>query len=229
MTIPEVIVSVVSTLVGSGALWQGIKWAKERKSRKLSNVFIRENNLYANYQDGEVKQLTFLNADKLPVLVRKRSKVVFFRAMKPADGQLDFNEFNIMSIDIKTLIEETITDQKPFPAGSSLKFEIIHPRNPILSEDQRSLLFIVEKYTTASELVQVDIKSGKWKALFSVEAFDIITSGKYKGKLLVGYSDIGSNGRQMFYKISEYNGSPVKKFDNEMEYRKFRSAALTRE
>ena len=107
-----------------------------------------------------------------------------------------------------------------------MSFEILQPQSLTVSKDQSKILFLVEKYDTASELVQIDINSGKFEELFSAEKFDIITSGKYKGKFLVGISEIRDRGRDIYYHVYDENGRSLKKFEDYADYMQFRSTAL---
>lgn len=76
-----------------------------------------------------------------------------------------------------------------YSSGGS--FEILSPRHLSMSKDQAKAVFVIEKYATGSEMVNVDLKTGKWTELFSVEHFEIINSGKFKNNLLVGVSEVG--------------------------------------
>jgi hypothetical protein len=203
----EIIISILAGIVtiALGAN-EFVKLLRRRSALvKPSKVFVRESNIFIGYPDGSIKQLTHLNTDVNPILLSNKSKIIFFRS-ETIDTNQPYTKYKLMSINVTTLEEETITDQKPFSDGLEGTFEIIQPRSPILSHDQTKLLFIIEKYATGSQLVSVDIATGKWTELFSVEKFEVIQSGSYKGKLLVGVSEIGNNGRDIFYKVCDFEG-----------------------
>jgi hypothetical protein len=201
---------------------------QSQKKRMPTFVYEKEGNIYGKLIDGSERQFTHLSLDSNPIFSKSKSRLVFFRSTKKNNSS-NSTSFKLVTINLKTLEEVILSDQKPFSDGLMGRYEIMHPRNPLLTFDQSKLLFIIEKYTTGSQLVEVDILTGKWNELFSVEEFDIIRSGLFKGKLLIGASEIGANGRDIFYKICDFKGKVFKKFATYEDYMKFRSHALVKE
>ncbi len=91
----------------------------------------------------------------------------------------------------------------------------------LLLQTKNHLLTV--KYATGSELVQVDIRTGKWKELFSVEHFEILYKSKYRNNLLVAVSEIRDSGRDIYYKICDINGKTLLEFEDYNNYMIFRS------
>lgn len=227
----EAIEPSISVIVGIltiiGFIYAFNKWLSgSRWSQKPSGIFNNNGNIYLVYPNGTTKQVTFVNSDVTPVL--GRSKVIFFREEKITRGN-QYSRYKLMSLNVQNLREQVVTDQKPFADGLNGSFEILNPGYPSLSTDQTKVVFTIEKYVTASQLVQVDLKTGKWTELFSVENFETIRTGKYKNKLLVGKSEIGNEGRDIYYKVCDHYGKILLEFDGYEEYMKFRSTALTHE
>ena len=204
-------------------LWIKSKFRKE----KPSNVFVKEGNIYLSYPSGSVKQITFINSDTSPVL--GQSLVIFFRGEKARLSDSEYFKYKLIAIDTNSLKETIVTDQKPFSDSLNNSFEILDPRHLSISPDQSNVVFTIEKYVTGSQLVQVNIKSGRWNELFSVEHFEKILSGKFKNQLLVGRSEVGSKGRDIYYKVCDHNGKTLLEFDDYESYMKFRSKAMIRE
>ena len=194
----------------------------------LIKVFLKGNNIYGIYSDGKERQYTFLGIDSKPLLVKLKSVVVFLRSEKAwsFNSKREYTKYKLMSLQIHSLEERILTDQKPFPDGQDRSFELLSPRNLTISPDQTKVLFVIEKYATGSELVQVDIESGKFEELFSAEKFEFIKSGIYKGQLLVGVSEIGDRGRDIYYKVTDLKGDVLKSFNGYEDYMTFRSSAL---
>lgn len=119
-----------------------------------------------------------------------------------------------------------LLDQKLERDGLELSFEIVQPRQLTLSMDQSKVLFIIEKYATGSQLIEVDIKSGRLKELFSAEQFEIIKSGQYKNKFLVGVGTIEERGRDIYYRMCDGTGKALIKFSDYDSYKAFRGKVL---
>ncbi len=204
-----------------------ISWIKNRSkaSGKVLKVFERDKNIFGIYKDGTERQLTFQEADLNSILVRKKSKVVFLRSEK-ISSKTEYTRYKLMTLDVSTTEERILLDQKPYRDGNDWTFEILQPTSLTISPDNSKVIFIIEKYVTGSELVQVDLNTGKFDDLFSAEKFDIIRSGKYRNKFLVGVSEIRNEGRQTYYKVCDSRGDVLHEFVDYDEYMVFRSKAL---
>ena len=128
-----------------------------------------------------------------------------------------------MTVDIETLLEETVTQRKPFEDGLDGTREILRIENPTLSLDGKYLYFVTEKYATANQFVKVEIESGKWIELFSAESFELIIEGQHKNRFLVATSEIRIKGRDIYYSLRDEKGKVYKEFDSEESLMKFRS------
>lgn len=223
MQVIEIIAAVVTIVGGVYGLW---KWAGIG-SKRPSGLFLKDGNIYLVYKTGVTAQISFANSDRKPILGSKR--VVFFREEKIANRDRTFSSFKLMTIDVATLRESIVSDQKPFADGLDGSYRILQPGPLTFSVDETAVMFTIEKYVTASQLVQVKIDTGKWTELFSAEKIEVITAGKHKGKLLVGISEIRDKGRGVYYSICESDGKTLHQFSNYDEYMKFRGEALTKE
>lgn len=218
-------IGVVLTIIGS--IYAFFKWAKDRPwLARPSRVYLDNGNIYLLYPNGSTKQITFSKADYTPVLGKKR--VIFFRHEKVSHRHKQYTRYKLMSIATNSLSETIITDQKPFSDGLNGSFEILQPGYPVLSEDQSLIFFTIEKWVTAFELVQVNIKTGKWTELFSVDHFEIIAFGKYRNKLLAGVSEIRDQGRCTYYKVCDYNGRTLLDLGDYDDYMIFRSNVMVK-
>lgn len=218
---------VASSIAILAGIYQLLKWVKNNFiSKKLIKVYLKEKNIYGVFKDGKEIQLTYQGCDINPVLLKKKAKVIFLRTVINQIMGRDLTSFKLMSIDIFSCEEKTLVDQKPYSDSLNGTFEILQPKALTASSNQSKILFVVEKYSTASQLVQVDIKSGRFEELFSAESFDIIKSGKFKGNFLVSVSEIGDKGRDIFYKICDSNGKTIKRFSGYTEYMTYRSQAM---
>lgn len=189
---------------------------------------LREGNIFTRTNKKE-KQLTFCGCDSDPVLL-ENNKILFIRfeegfrpSIEDEDENVTYRCHKIMTVDIETLLEETITQRKPFEDGLDGTREILRVENPALSLDGKYLYFVTEKYATASQFVKVEIQSGKWIELFSAESFELITEGPHKNRFLVATSEIRTKGRDIYYSLRDEEGKVYKEFDSEKSLMKFRS------
>ena len=224
------IFAYISALAGIIGIVAGLEkfyhWLKStRSSSKILKVFERNRNIYGQLKDGSEIQLTHSNADQSPILLKRKAKVVFLRS-EVYRQEKEYTRYKLLSVDVTSLDERVLADQKPFWDGLDMSFEILQPRSLTISRDQSKILFLVEKYATASEMVQIDVNTGKFEELFSAEKFDLIKSGKYKDKFLVGVSEIRDRGRDIYYHIYDKNGKSLKRFEDYTDYMEFRSGAL---
>ncbi len=223
----DFVVAIITSTAGLLAILKFVIWYKnERKSNKRPlKVFVKDHNIYGSYMDGSERQLTHQSADHNPIHVSQKSKIIFLRSQHVSSDR-DYVRYILMSLDSLTLEEKILADQKPFRDGLDFTFEILQPSQMTVSPDKSKVFLIIEKYATGSELVQVNIDTGKFEDLFSAETFDIIKSGRLKGKFLVGSSEIHDRGRDIYYKVCDAKGNVLKRFEDYEEYMTFRSQAL---
>jgi hypothetical protein len=192
-------------------------------------ISIRDRNIFSRIGETE-KQLTFCRGDKSPMLIAG-GKILFIRqeegfspSIDPQMGAHIYYSHRIMTVDINTLFEQTVTDAKPYEDGLEGSTQILKMINPTLSLDGKYLYFVTEKYVTAHQLVKVEIETGQWIELFSAESFELIPSGPYRDMILVAKSEIRNKGRDIYYKLCDQSGKVFKEFDSEETLMKFRSS-----
>lgn len=183
---------------------------QEYQNLKADAVYERGLNIYALLSNDSTIQLTFNKSDSLPFIIPRKDYVVFVRTNKVSG----YETKALMLVNIFNLKESIITDEKPYVDGQDISNSILEIRQPSLSLDGKSILFITEKYATGSQLVMVNISSGKWTELFTAEWYQEIKKKPYEGHFLVGQSIIGDNGRGIYYRLVDSTGQVVKKFDS---------------
>lgn len=182
--------------------------------------YLNNNNVFIAYSNGTSKQLTFEQTDSDPILVSNKKEVFYVRT-KNISG---YETRVLMKVGIENLIETTLSDKKPYKDGNDASHEIFNVWNPQLALDSQHILFITEKYVNASQLVKVNILTGKWTELFSAESFEEITNGNLKGDFFVGQSDIGEHGRGIYYRIIDNSGKIIKSFYDEEAMMAFKNS-----
>lgn len=188
---------------------------------QTAKVFIDNDNVHVAFVDGNSKKLTFNKSDKSAILLKE--KVVFVRTVKADNGGHQYDRFKIMTVDVKTLMEEVIADQKPYKDGNDNTYEILNVIDLTPSNDNKSIYFITEKFATSNQVVKVDIDNGNWTALFPAETFELVRKGAFKDYFLVGKSEIRERGRDVYYEVCNESGEVVKEFDSADSLMEFRS------
>ena len=188
-----------------------------------AKAFLKDKNVYVAFTDGSQKQLTFNGSDRDPVLLLKEKNIVFIRETPARTAYGSYTINKIMKVNIKTLLETTLSDKKPYLDGLDGTFEILNVINPTLSLDEKFLIFGTEKYASGNQIVKVDLESGKWHELFSAESFELIKKGQFKGLFLIAKSEIGTRGRDLYYKLCDENGVVKKEFESEESLMRFRN------
>lgn len=126
------IVSIISIISKVASIFSThlkiIDWVKSKqKSSSIPLiVFLNEGNIYGRYKDGKEKQFTYQSADHNPILLKKKSKIVFFRSEK-IGGINEYTRYKLLVIDAQTLDERLLLDQKPARDGLDNTFDILHP------------------------------------------------------------------------------------------------------
>lgn len=188
-----------------------------------AKAFLKDKNVYVAFAGGSQKQLTFKGSDRDPILLLKDKSIVFIRETPVRTAYGSYTTNKIMKVDLKTFLETTLSDQKPYLDGLDGTFEILNVINPTLSLDEKFLIFGTEKYASGNQIVKVDLESGKWHELFSAESFELIKKGQFKGLFLISKSEVGSRGRDLYFKLCDENGVVKKEFDSEKSLMKFRN------
>lgn len=205
------------------------KQFQDKPENELLKAYIQNNNIHGVFKNRSERQLTFEDSDSNPLLVKAKSTIVYLRSEKKRSSRSkrEYSKFKLMAMDINSLEERILTDQKPSYDGNDRSFELLSPRSLTISLDQSKVLFLIEKYVTGSQLVQVDIVSGRYQELFSAERFEFIKSGEFKSLLLVGVSEARDRGRMLYYKVCDWEGNVIKEFKDYEEFMTFRSSALS--
>jgi hypothetical protein len=183
-------------------------------------ISLRDGNIFCLQGGKEEKQLTFCRSDESPIPLAG-GKILFIRreegfapSIDPSMGHHTYYSHRIMTVDMSSLFERTVTDTKPYEDGLDGSTQILRVGNPALSLDGKYLYFVTEKYATASQLVKVEIETGRWIELFTAESFELIRSGLYQNMLLVAQSEIRNRGRDIYYKLCDQSGKVHKEFDS---------------
>lgn len=188
-------------------------------TKSVESLYEKQGNIFAVYTDGSEKQLSKLNADSDPFLLVTENALVCVRKKEELPG--GYSTHKIIRIDIATGTEKVLADTKPFKDDITNSNEIINVTTPKLSEDQKYLFFIVEKYTNGSQMIKMDVATGKWQELFSAESFELLNFEPYKGMFLAGQSDDLDRGRDIYYRILVEDGRVVKDLNTYEEAKAF--------
>lgn len=188
--------------------------------------YSKDGNIFVVFSNGTIKQLTFEGTDREAFVLFDLNEVLFIRQEEHRYGNSNYFKFKIMTINIETLRERIVADQKPFISGLDASYEILYAQNPFVSDDQKFLYLVVDKYVTGSQLVKIEISSSKWFELFSTESFELLEKGDYIGNFLVGRSEIRDRGRDIYFQLCREDGSVIKLFNDYEEYMDFRAKAL---
>lgn len=186
-----------------------------------SEVFARNQNIFAVMENGSQKQLTFSRNDSDPVLIPSTDQVVFIRGEVVRTGFGSYTRNKIMILDAATREERIVTEEKPYRDGLDNTNEILNVIAPALSPDNQHLYFITEKYATSNQLVKVHLQTGNWTEMFSAESYELIKSGRYRGFYLISRSEVGDRGRDLYYQIVDKNNRTVRRFDSEQSATQF--------
>jgi hypothetical protein len=189
------------------------------QKEKVAKPSIIDSNIYAVFENGTQKQLTFNNSDSDPILLKDQDIIIFTRS----ESNVAFDYKKLMKVNVHDLSETVITDQKPFGDGLDGSHYIFNLNSPRLSLDKKYVLFTTEKYATGNLLVKVNINTGVWTELFTAETFEELSKEPYTGYFLVGQSVIEAHGRDIYYRLVNDSGQIIKKFSNEESMLQFRS------
>ncbi|MCX8471896.1 MAG: hypothetical protein ORN55_08960, partial [Chitinophagaceae bacterium] len=184
-----------------------------------AKTYLKENNIYIITKNGTEKQLTFNSTDSDPIFIEDQDIVIFVRSEGPEEALRKI----IMKVNIKDLSESVLTDKKPFEDALTGTHDIYNIYSPTLSLDGKYILFVTEKYVTGSQLVKVEINTGKWIELFSAESFEQIDKAPYKGYFLAGQSVIEDHGRDIYFRLINSSGRIIKKFRDEESMKQFKA------
>ncbi len=132
-------------------------------------AFIKDGNVVVRLDDGQERQLTFTQSDEKPILIPSGDKVIYVRNEKVIQGQKEYFRKKIMSVGVTDFLEEEISDQKPYKDGKNNTNEILRIDNPAISSDGKYFFFVANHTSTTSQVVKLEITTGKWNLLFSAE------------------------------------------------------------
>lgn len=189
------------------------------KEKVVVNVYEKQGNIYVTFEDGSEKQLSKLNADSDPFLLTKQNAIVCVRKKEELPG--GYSTHKIMLLNIGSGTEKVIADAKPFKDEVAGTTELVTVETPKVSDDQQFLFFITEKYSNSSELVKINLTTGKWTELFLAENFELLNFDPYKGMFLAGQSDDLDRGPDIYYRVLVEDGRVVKDLNTYEEAKAF--------
>lgn len=191
-----------------------------------AKTLTRLGNIFLIYSNGSQKQLTYNNTDTESFILPNSKDVIFIRQISKWTGNNEYQIHKIMKVDYSTLVEQVITERKPFLDGNDNTSEILNVVSPSLSPDNQFIYFITEKYVTGGILVKVNLSTGKWTEFFSAESYTLVESGQFKGCFFVGVSEVGPKGRDVYFKLAVQNGKILKEFESYEAMISFRNEIL---
>jgi hypothetical protein len=200
---------------------------QNQPAHSAQSLEVRNGNIFLTNSNGQEKQLTNNKSDAFPFLL-SQDEVLFFRKqpMNPIEGGVikgvSIEAYKIMTVDVSSLRERIITDQKPFRDGLDGAFRLLSVYNPKLSIDKKKVFFSCEYSATGGAIVGVDISTGAWDPVFSGWLYDIIPEGQLKGNILGSRSEIRDKGRDAYYYIFDQEGEVIKEFDSMESMEEFR-------
>ncbi|MBL7112783.1 MAG: hypothetical protein ISS19_12680 [Bacteroidales bacterium] len=185
-------------------------------------TFAKEGNIFVRLEDGKERQLTFTLSDEKPNLIDSRDLVIFVRNEKVVQEQKEYYRKKIMTVGINDFLEKEISSQKPYKDGVNNTTEIIRVDNPSVSSDGNYLFFLANHTSTTSQLIKLEISSGKWILLFSAEEYELLNSGLFKDYFLIGRNEPGAAGQMIYYYLVDQTGKKVKEFNSKESMNQFK-------
>jgi hypothetical protein len=172
------------------------------KEKVVVNVYEKQGNIYVTFEDGSEKQLSKLNADSDPFLLTKQNAIVCVRKKEELPG--GYSTHKIMLLSIGSGTEKTLAENKPFKDEVAGTTELITVETPKISE-----------------LVKINLNTGKWTELFLAENFELLNFDPYKGMFLAGQSDDLDRGPDIYYRVLVEDGRVVKDLNTYEEAKAF--------
>lgn len=185
-------------------------------------TFAKEGNIFVRLEDGKERQLTFTLSDEKTNLIDSRDLVIFVRNEKVVQEQKEYYRKKIMTVGINDFLEKEISSQKPYKDGVNNTTEIIRVDNPSVSSDGNYLFFLANHTSTTSQLIKLEISSGKWILLFSAEEYELLNSGLFKDYFLIGRNEPGAAGQMIYYYLVDQTGKKVKEFNSKESMNQFK-------
>jgi hypothetical protein len=187
-------------------------------------TYAKEGNIYIQSEDGKERQLTFTRNDEKPNLVVSLDQVIFVRKEKVVQEQKEYYRKKIMTVGINEFLEKEISSQKPYKDGVNNTTEIIRVDNPSVSSDGNYLFFLANHTSTTSQLIKLEISSGKWILLFSAEEYELLNSGPFEDYFLIGRNEMGAGGQGIYYYMVDQTGKKVKEFNSKESMIQFKNS-----
>jgi len=193
-------------------------------SGKIPGAIIKDGNVVVQLEDGKQKQLTFTQNDENPILIPSMNKVIYVRNEKVVQGQKEYYRKKIMTVGVNDFLEQEISNQKPYRDGKNNTVEILRIDNPAISSDGNYYFFIANHTSTTSQLIKLEIATGKWNLLFSAEFFELLNSGSFKDYFLIGRNEVGAGGQGIYYYLMNETGKKVKEFNSRESMEQFKNS-----
>ena len=193
-------------------------------SASKPSASVKDGNVVVTLDDGTERQLTFTQSDEKPVLVPSRNKVIFVRNEKVVQGEKEYFRKKIMTVGVNDFLEEEISTQKPYKDGKNNTTEILRIDNPAISSNGDYLFFLANHTATTSQVIKMEIATGKWNLLFSAESFEMLNTGPFRDYFLIGRQEVGASGLGMYYYLVDRTGKQVKEFNSKESMEQFKNS-----
>jgi hypothetical protein len=185
------------------------------------SVSERNGRIFFTDHNGVENAITNGTLDSEPNLSFDKRQIVFVRktpgqTAETGSGDIEKTELWIASTDGSKEPKRVLTGGG-FIEGPNLNIVIAGFSNPQFSPDGTRIYFNANAWATAFEIMMLDVRTGKTKALFSGLGVAVIGTGKYKG-LLIGLKNPLNPDclcRDTAYWLLDRNGKGIKRIGTE--------------
>ncbi|MDB5227010.1 MAG: hypothetical protein JWN78_1203 [Bacteroidota bacterium] len=148
-------------------------------------VFEKNNNIFVQYTNGNISQLTHTKMDKAPVLSPDKNLIAFIRKtngaeMESGSGPGENNEIWLFNLALDK--GKAIVHGKE---GDSPETILINLQGLFFTSDSRYIYFMSDAWATSAAVHRYDISTGKEKFISDANDLIVIPTGKYKDDLIV--------------------------------------------
>lgn len=148
----------------------------------VANVRERDGNIFFVGVGGVSRQLTFIHADKSPIISSDGRKVVYLRAKpKKAGGDVE-QENEIWLSDISGKYAQRLLDVRP---QDDVEKNLSQFNSLAFSTDGKLLYFLSAAWATSNALHVLDLKTGKEHFVTDADDVLVVGKGRYAGHLVV--------------------------------------------
>jgi hypothetical protein len=212
---------IISVSLGSACVFAATP-QQQINSTSINRIFANNGNIFASYNNGTHKQLTFTNKDSNPYFSKDSRKVVYLRDIEPhissPEGDIIFNEIWLLNLN-------DLSEKKIFKAGylKNLNVSNINSKNypfdsindigkVLLSSDGNNIYFISRAWVTSAAIFAINTKNSQVKLISAGNSLDIIKNGPFKDYLIVSKRKYHKNspGSYDYYYIIDNQGNEIK-------------------